>query len=59
MSYVMFATLCDKCGKKSPKYTSWLTCTECMDDVCDECDVAVCRDEKYGDTVCKECGGTE
>ena len=57
MSKVRFATICDKCGKRSPEYGSWLQCYDCFNDVCDECDMEAARNEENGDTRCKDCGG--
>lgn len=38
MSMVMYATLCDRCGARSPEYTSWPACPgDCMEDICPRC----------------------
>ena len=53
---VRFATLCDKCKRRSEEYTSWPTCAECLDDVCDQCDVPSERTEdERGETLCQGC----
>jgi hypothetical protein len=56
MSMVRFATLCDKCGKRSEEYTAWPTCKDCGDDVCTECDIDSERTEdERNATLCPDC----
>ena len=57
MSTVRFATLCDKCKRRSEEYTSWPRCTECGDDICSNCDCPLARseDERH-ETLCTDCG---
>src|SRR5256885_12920901 len=53
MSFVRFAMLCDQCKRRSPEYTPWGRCTECEDDVCDEC--APEADPETRAAVCHRC----
>jgi hypothetical protein len=55
MSLVRFACLCDQCGKRSSEYSSWLSCRDCGEDVCDDCDLSDRRDPEFGRTLCKRC----
>jgi len=34
---VMFATLCDDCGKRSEEYTQHPQCRDCGRDICPQC----------------------
>jgi hypothetical protein len=52
---VMFAQLCDHCGKRSEEYTRWYDCRECMSDVCTECIVPNSEDDETGRATCKRC----
>ena len=56
MTIVRFATLCDKCKKRSEEYSSWPTCLECGDDVCTTCQVpgSATEDERH-QALCKAC----
>lgn len=54
MSMVRFATLCDRCDKRSPEYTPFQWCNECGDDLCPECS-GVEVDGEYLTIVCKQC----
>lgn len=54
--YVMFATKCDTCGKRSAEYSTWPTCSECMEHACPTCDIPAKRTEDERDeTLCKKC----
>lgn len=53
MSMVRFAMLCDVRGKRSPEYTAWWSCRECLLDVCDECSKN--QDDESGRADCKLC----
>lgn len=56
MSIVRFATLCDKCGKRSEEYKSWYICIYCGCHVCGECSVDQRDDEGlFASATCKEC----
>lgn len=55
MSVVMFAEICDKCGRRSEEYGRWLCCRECYDDTCDKCDIEDQRDEESNRTLCRAC----
>lgn len=56
MSMVRFATLCDRCGRRSEEYTSWPTCEACERDICDRCDCPSERTEdERGQTLCVDC----
>lgn len=37
MTMVRFATVCDRCEKRSQEYSSWPSCRECLDDICPDC----------------------
>lgn len=56
MSMVRFATLCDKCGRRSEEYSAWPSCKDCMEDACPDCDI---ESERSGDernhTLCHDC----
>ncbi len=53
---IRFATLCDKCDKRSEEYTAFPTCEHCMDDVCPDCYVpnSFTNDER-NQAVCNDC----
>lgn len=55
MSLVRFATICDKCGKRSPEFEFWYTCTDCRDDVCNGCTTTAKEDEGQRSCVCFDC----
>ena len=59
MSMVMFAMLCDvpDCRKRSPEYTPWWTCRECLGDFCDDHiqPGTATNDENGMRAVCKSC----
>ena len=57
MSMVRFATLCDKCGRRSwPEYTAWASCIECKEDTFDLCDDPEMRtDDESHKTQCNDC----
>ena len=56
MSMVMFATLCDRCTKRSEEYTSWPTCKDCGEHICESCDIASERtQDERNETLCFEC----
>lgn len=63
MAMVRFATTCDLCieEKRSPEYTAWPSCRECLQDVCPEHQVAGSLKESDGkETVlCVECATDE
>ena len=51
-----FATICDRCGRRSEEYSAWPTCIECLDDICPNCDVAAERTEdERNRTCCRVC----
>jgi len=56
MSMVMFATLCDRCKKRSEEYTEWPSCKDCEEHICPDCDIATERteDERHK-TLCVDC----
>ena len=56
MSVVRFATTCDKCGRRSPEYSSWPMCLECLSDVCQLCYVpgSWTEDERHR-ALCLDC----
>lgn len=54
MSMVRFATLCDKCGKRSEEYSAWPSCRECLEHVCPNCSVNASEDEAH-EADCLEC----
>lgn len=33
----MFATICERCSRRSPEYASWPHCRNCGDEVCPQC----------------------
>jgi hypothetical protein len=37
MSTVRFATICDRCHRRSPEYDRWPVCRECQADICATC----------------------
>lgn len=59
MSLVRFATICDRCGKRSEEYTCFKSCTECADDICPDCttDVSYGNDPDKLGTICDVCMG--
>ena len=53
---VRFATLCDKCKRRSEEYTAWPHCAECLQDICSNCDIASKRTEdERNATLCLDC----
>jgi hypothetical protein len=54
MSLVRFAMVCDKCKERQEEYAGYLTCRECMDDVCPKCCAEYDADPP-GRAVCLEC----
>ena len=46
---------CAVCGKRSEAYTSWWTCRECYEMVCDDHMVDGSEDEETGRALCLEC----
>lgn len=60
MSLVRFATICDKCHKRSEEYGRFPRCSSCLEDVCPDCDVPAARAGNEDDrTVCRECAAIE
>jgi len=58
MSLVKFATVCDKCGKRSEEYQAWPSCWDCYEDICPSCQVPGSHTEdERNETWCKECHG--
>lgn len=55
MSIVRFATLCDRCGKRSEEYSGWPTCECCVEDVCPDCYRADTLDEEHNRVTCLVC----
>jgi hypothetical protein len=56
MSMVKFASLCDKCQRRSGEYMGWPRCKDCGEDVCPDCDIPSERTEDETDkTLCREC----
>lgn len=55
MSVVMFANVCDHCGKRGEEYAGMCSCEECLLDVCTKCDVEGERQDETGKTLCKKC----
>jgi len=51
--------ICDRCGTRSPEYTPWWSCVECMEDVCDECVLPGSGDDETGRAVCRRCAAAE
>jgi hypothetical protein len=54
MSLVRFAMVCDKCHERQEEYAGYLSCSECGDDVCEEC-CDVYDPDPPGHAVCLEC----
>lgn len=55
MSYVRFATVCDKRGQRGPEYLAHtIPCSECGDDVCQVCAESYDPDLP-GHALCREC----
>lgn len=55
MSYVRFATICDKCGERGPEYCAHtVICRECYEDVCEKCCTTYDPDPP-GYAMCKGC----
>ena len=53
---VRFATLCDHCGKRSPEYHRWETCSECLLDTCPDCRVpGSSSEDERNECICKPC----
>jgi len=54
---VKFATLCDKCNKRSEEYSPWFVCKECMGDFCDSdnCSSERTNDEGKMRCLCNDC----
>lgn len=53
---VKFATLCDKCKKRSEEYTSFPSCKDCQQDICPDCDIKSERSEDEKNlTLCHDC----
>lgn len=52
---VKFATICDdfNCTKRSPEYTAWPHCKECMKDFCPDHGKII--DEEYNRGLCTAC----
>lgn len=61
MSMVMFAMICDQCGKRSEEYGYHYHCTECPngDDVCKDCAWPGTIDEETAKCVCTRCHKTK
>jgi len=55
MSVVMFAMLCDQCGKRSEEYGAWHTCVHCVEHTCGNCIVPGSDDDETGGAQCKRC----
>ena len=55
MTTVRFATVCDKCGKRSTEYEAWASCDGCQDDVCPECSAEYREDEGRKYATCHNC----
>lgn len=58
MSRVMFATLCDECGRRSEEYASWLGCRGCDRDICTDCAVIDYNDADVDwcqSCLCRKC----
>ncbi len=54
----MFATLCDRCKRRSPEWEQWPTCRGCMEHLCIDCEVPDQQQGGDGDpltTLCPEC----
>ena len=53
---VRFATVCDRCNKRSEEYSTFPSCRECLEDICPDCDIP---SERSGDernkTLCRKC----
>ena len=51
---------CTHCGRLSPLYDLWVSCRDCLEETCDECDVPaeredVCCKEHPATTRCRGC----
>lgn len=56
MSMTRFATECDHCGARSPEYTAWPSCTECLYDTCPGCSAEDLEEQDGMKTcICKSC----
>lgn len=55
MGIVMFHHICDACGKHGEEYTAMAHCSECMDDVCENCLVPGSWNHETGRAMCKSC----
>lgn len=55
MSMVRFATLCDRCGRRSPEYEAWPCCRECFQDVCPLHLVPETFDAESNRAICTDC----
>lgn len=55
MSLVMFACICDVCGRRSEEYGSWPTCPDCMDDICPAHWVPDSYDPEKNSVLCLLC----
>lgn len=51
MSMVMFATICDPCGKRSEEYSAFPSCRTCMEDVCPDCSTNIDDEHKRADCL--------
>lgn len=53
---VKFATLCDKCARRSEEYSSWPLCIGCLEHICSDCDCPSERTEdERNETLCQGC----
>ncbi len=44
MSMIRFASLCDRCGKRSEEYSRWPECRDCEKDICTDCQLSGSED---------------
>jgi hypothetical protein len=63
MAVVRFATLCDRCRKRSEEYTAFPSCRECLDDICPDCAAPGTTTDADLDSpatcLCKQCGAAK
>jgi hypothetical protein len=55
MSFVRFATVCDKCHKRSQEYQAFPYCRECGKHICSDCRSLDHDDQENGTGICDEC----
>lgn len=59
MAIVMFAFICDHCGKRGPEYTVMPGCRECGEDVCEDCYLPKSHDAECNLALCNRCATSD